>query len=294
MIQKMINSKLIYLILLIFISGCNQPNALVNETQQPTVYETIIKKKEIRVAYVIYPPASIINPNTGEMSGIFIDTVEEIGKRLDLKIIWAEEVDWGTMIEGLNAGRYDMVGTPVWKNTNRAKHADFSLPIYFDGVGIFTRANNTSFDKDISLLNSEKNSIISVDGGLGIEIAKYKFGNAKLITLPQGSDVNLELDWVAEGKADASLTSTSYAWDYQQKNLGKIKNVTLSNPVRVFPNVLMLPKKEHDFRRMINAGIEELHLNGFIESKIQEYTGKASVQYYNPPSPYTHKIKAAQ
>ena len=44
-----------------------------------------------------------------------------IGKTLDLKIEWTEEVGWGNIGEGLKAGRYDMACVSMWPDAPKYK-----------------------------------------------------------------------------------------------------------------------------------------------------------------------------
>ena len=63
----------------------------------------------MRCGYVSNPPSCIVDPNTGQLGGIFVDSIEAIGEELGIRIEWTEEVGFGSMIEGLVTGRYDAV-----------------------------------------------------------------------------------------------------------------------------------------------------------------------------------------
>lgn len=61
-----------------------------------SVYERVIKSGTLKCGYIPYPPAMIVDPNTGEKSGIFYEFMNEVGKRLSLKVEWVQESGWGT------------------------------------------------------------------------------------------------------------------------------------------------------------------------------------------------------
>src|SRR5690349_1133348 len=84
-----------------------------------SVRDRVLDSSTIRAAYLVRPPNIIKDPNTGELSGIFVDILNEIGRRTGLQVQWVEEVTWSTMIEGLNSNRYDIVGTGIWRNATR-------------------------------------------------------------------------------------------------------------------------------------------------------------------------------
>src|SRR5262245_43590530 len=78
-------------------------------TSGDEVYDRVIKAGKIRCGYVVYPPSCIKDPNSGKLSGIVVDTVRSAGESLGLEIDFTEEAAWGSMIEGLQTDRYDLV-----------------------------------------------------------------------------------------------------------------------------------------------------------------------------------------
>jgi len=56
------------------------------------------------------------------------------------------------MIEGLDSNRYDLVPTGVWPNSSRARHASFSVPLFYSGVGVWLRSNDNRFNNNCPLL----------------------------------------------------------------------------------------------------------------------------------------------
>ena len=55
----------------------------------------VIKSGKLRCGYVAYSPGCLKDPNTGELSGIGIDSIKMVAKNLGLQVEWAEEVGWG-------------------------------------------------------------------------------------------------------------------------------------------------------------------------------------------------------
>src|SRR5437870_4939337 len=86
---------------------------------QPEAFSRIVSAKTIRCGYVIAPPYTIRDPNTGKLGGLSFETMETVAKQAGYKLIWAEEVGWATMIQGLQTGRYDMICSGVWVNSAR-------------------------------------------------------------------------------------------------------------------------------------------------------------------------------
>ena len=133
--------------------GPTRVNAADGTNERKSAYERINSSGKLRVGYIVVPPAVIKNPNTGQLSGIFVDTLQQAAKGLGLTIDWVEEVGWGTMIEGLDTNRYDLVCAQIWPNASRARKADFSKPLYYVGIGVYVRKGEKRLRRVDSLLS---------------------------------------------------------------------------------------------------------------------------------------------
>jgi len=119
-------SWLIYLLLLSFaVSACQNTATNINAANTSSTYNRVLSTGNIRCDYLTYPPYCMKNANTKEMTGIFVDAIERIGKKLGLKITWAEEVGYESVFEGLRSNRFDIFAAGLWPNAERAKVGDF-------------------------------------------------------------------------------------------------------------------------------------------------------------------------
>lgn len=234
-------------------------------------YDSVLKSGTIRACYVVYPPASIKDPNTGEMSGVFVDTLNKLAENMGLKVDWNAEVGWGELIESLNTGKCDIVGSPAWSNSTRGRSVEFAKPVYYSAINAYVRADDNRFDKDVFIANNEKYKIVSVDGETSQAITTKQFPNAKNLQLPQSTDVNQMLLNVADGKADMAFLEPTVANQYIKNNPNKIKNVSTEKPVVIYENIMMIKKGEFAFKTMIDNGITELLNNGYVNSLIEQY-----------------------
>lgn len=240
-------------------------------TQTEDAYARVLKQGSIRVGYISYPPSFIKDPNSGQMSGIFHEVLQEVGKNLDLKIDYTEEVGWGTMIEAIRSGRVDLVCTGIWPTPARGKLADFTAPLYYSTVRAYVRADNSKYDGNLASINAATTKISAVDGEMSSIIAKDEFPKAQMNGLPQNTDVSQVLLEVATNKADVTFVEPAVAMEYIRNNPGKIKEVANVKPLRVFPNVMMVGKGEDRFRSTINIAIQDLVNNGFVDKVIDKY-----------------------
>lgn len=256
-----------------------------NSSQNDDLLSEILDRGEIRVGYVVYPPGMIKDPNTGELSGIFHDALEEAGQNLGLEINWVEEVGWGTMIEGLNTGRYDMIGSNVWPNSSRAKNVDFTIPLNYSAVGAYTRTGDNRF-ANLNDINNSNVTIATIDGEMSSFIAQDTFPNAETISLPQDTQVSQLLLNLTTNKADVTFVETAIAEEFLANNPGSVQNIVPNNPVRSFGNTMLVPKDQYAFKTMINTALEELLNNGRIGVLIDKYE-KYPGSFYRVDRPYS-------
>ena len=247
--------------------------------------ERVLSSGVIRCGYVIYPPNLIVDPTTKKISGIFPEVLEQAAGNLGLKVEWSEEVAWGTMIEGLQAGRYDLIGSPVWPTGQRLRVADFTEPLHYNGVEIYVRADDSRFDAKIATLNDSKFSIATMDGEAAASIAKEDFPQAKTVSLPQIADLSQLLLTVAGGKADVTFVDSIIAGQFIKANPGKIKPARPGLPIRLYANEMMLKQSDEAFRRALDGAISDLQNNGIVDQIIKKYEPFPGA-YYRKARPF--------
>ncbi len=286
---RKITSKIAILVFVIIVNylfvSCTVPSGDRGSQSLESAYDRITKNGTIRSGYVSNPPSCMIDPNTGEIKGIFVEAIEAAAENLGLKIEWTEEVGFGSMIEGVKAGRYDIVPSAIWPNAARSRHVDFSIPLFYSGVGVYVRQDDNRFINNIKSLNSENITIATMDGEMAETIARNDFPKAKTIQVPQLSEITSMILNVKNGKADVTFVELFFANEFLKNNLGSIKNITPENPIRIFPNTVMLKKGEFELQTMLNIALEELINQGMIDKLIDKYE-PAPGTFYRLRVPY--------
>lgn len=254
---------------MLLLGGCNQAGSPAQK--EISTFERVIKDGKIRCGWVTNPPACFKDAKTGELKGIFVEAIETAAEKMKLKVEWTEEVGFGSMIEGLKANRYDMVPCAIWPTSARAREADFSIPLYYSGVCAYVRADDNRFFNKLDAINSPNITIATIDGEMAKAIAATDFPQAKTLELPQLSDISTMLLNVKEKKADVTFVELFFAFEFLKNNPGSIKNITPGNPVRVFPNTILLPRNQPEFEALVNTALEELTNLGTVDKLIDKY-----------------------
>lgn len=235
-----------------------------------SVFDRVMRTKTIRCGYFIRAGFLMKDVNTGAFSGIAHDYVEELAKSLSLKVEWAEEIGLGDVAAALQSGRVDAQCSVVWPTSARARAMDFVSPIAITPMVTVVRADESRFTGDYAQLNDAQFSAAFVDGSTMALVTQRRFPNAKPHSLPQLTALSEALIEVAENKADFALADSYLAYDFIQKNPGKLKILSLQ-PLGVYTNALFIKQDEYKFKRMLDVATDELIMTGVIDRIIKKY-----------------------
>jgi len=234
-----------------------------------SVYDRVIKSGTIRCGYILYPPSMIKDPQTGALSGVFYDYMNEMGKKLSLKIDWVQEAGWGTFINDLKSDRYDMLCSAVWTNSARGREATATKSLYYSTITAWTKAGDTRLDKNIKALNDPKYTIATIDGETADFLAKSQFPKAKTSSLPETAAVSDLFLNVTTGKADATFAETYLARQFLENNANSLKSV--GAPLAIYGNAMWVKKGQEDFLTMINNATDEILTSDYVETTLKKY-----------------------
>ena len=234
-------------------------------------YERVLASGVIRAGYLPYPPGSIKDPNTGKLSGVHIETLERAAAAIGLRVEWVEASGWGSIVEDIRSRRVDVIGSPVWANSTRGKLAGFTRPLFWSGICIFVRADDHRFDARPAGINDAAVRIATIDGEMSDIVAKADYPNAQRVSLPQNSDNSVMLENVVSGRADVVFVEPYIAQLYLRNHPNALRNITPTNPIRVFPNSMMVPIDDPAFLSMLNTAIDELANSGVVDQLLKKY-----------------------
>jgi ABC-type amino acid transport substrate-binding protein len=74
-----------------------------------TAYERVIRTRTLRCGWALWPIFEDIDPNTKELKGIVPEFTQALAQKLNLKIEWVMEVQWGQEPEALATGKIDAI-----------------------------------------------------------------------------------------------------------------------------------------------------------------------------------------
>ena len=103
--------------------------------------ERIRKRGSIRIGYAVEAPYAFLKPGgtiTGESPEVARMVVDKLG---GMDIQW-RQAEFGTLLDGLEAGRYDVIATGMFITPERQNRAAFSDPTFQVWEGMLVRKGN--------------------------------------------------------------------------------------------------------------------------------------------------------
>jgi ABC-type amino acid transport substrate-binding protein len=268
---------------MVVLTGCGTSGQEAS-TPGESLHAKVLRTGRISCSYATYPPYCEKDPNSGEMRGIFVEVLEQAGQRLDLEIEWAEEVGWGTILEGLESGRHDAFGAGIWRNAVRSKQAYFSKPLFYNGIRVWVRSDDTRITS-LADINSPDVRIAAQDGAIDDLIARTDFPQATVVTIPQLNPWSDCLLNIISGKADVALAEPNQINMFLDKNPGTLKELRVGRPLRVFATCYAFRAGEDEFGEMLDSAIDELVSDGTVERILRKYEN-APDELLRVASPY--------
>lgn len=220
----------------------------------------------LTVTTAMYPPFDIPAAD-GSMAGVEGDILTKIAEMECLKVD-AKQVDPGAAVQYVLTGKADLTAGDWYATAARAKVLGLSKPLYFDGMGIYSRAGYAKF------ADLKGKPVGTIQGYSWVSDMQNMFGD-DLKLYP--TSVAMEQD-LASGRIETGIDGLGVGL-YAQKKGGyskvKIRAAEPDPLVRasVEPaQVVFLYSKENEaFANALNADIETLKKRGAIADIMKSY-----------------------
>lgn len=250
--------------------GCTQNPAANQSSGSDSKLQSILSRGSIKCSYILYPPYLQKDPNTGNLSGVFHDLLEEIGQSTSLKIEWHEEVGYESIFQSVNSGRNDAFCGGLWPNSSRVRTGTFSIPVFYSVVKAWGRTGENRF-ANLEGIDDPSVKIATIDGAQEDIIAKSDYPLAARLSLPQLSPFSQNFLNITSRKADITFAEPGIALIYLQSNPGSIKELAPDRAVRTFGNVIVVPKGDFEMKEFFDVALTELLYSGKVDQILKRY-----------------------
>jgi hypothetical protein len=132
--------------------------------------------------------------------------------------------NWDNVFDGLIAGDYDVVATPLFATFDRSKKVRFTAPLFFSNIGLYVRKEiaapplkDLKFDKLAEVIQKSKLDFLSVEGEISQKLAvKYARPERILPPYPPTTVLSSLFEQVANPENETSaLFCESYFAEHQ-------------------------------------------------------------------------------
>jgi polar amino acid transport system substrate-binding protein len=248
-----------------------------------TAFDRVMRTQTLRCGYAVWSPVLTKDANTGKIGGIAYDIIEALGKKLNLKIDWAEEASWGSIVEGLATNRYDAICVNIMSNSARVRAMDFTTPVLFGVEYMLVRDDDRRFAHNNDL-NSPNYTTAFLEGEAASFVAQQKYPQANFKSLPQGADYAVTFLELETKKVDAAIMELSTFREYEKSNPGKLKILDKLDPVLIARAGYGVPKGDIKLKTIMDVALEELEDDGTIDRAIRDHAAAGS--FLTPIKPY--------
>jgi len=239
-------------------------------TNPSGLLQTMQRDRVLRAGYGVYPPYTIEDPNTRQVSGFSADIIEEIAKELGCKVEW-HRLSWDTMSADLKRGAYDVIADPIFATIQRAPEFSFSEPYaYFaDGIVVVRKGDNRfSRFQDLDRPGIK----ISVGLGQGSEsLSRARLTKPEIDPVAVGTDDMLIFAGVLAGRVDAAVADASNATRFVEAHADQVKALGLDNPPAFIPAGFALRPNDHEGAEFLSVSIRYLRSTGTLKSIATKY-----------------------
>src|SRR4051812_45741732 len=136
--------------------------ALALPAHAADLLDTVKARGTLRIALEgTYPPFNFKDAKTGQLTGYDVDVARLVSSRLGVKPEFVT-TEWGAILAGLGAGRYDAIVSQVGINPKRQQAFDFSQPYTYSAPQLIVRKNERN---NYTSLNDLKGKKVGVGQG---------------------------------------------------------------------------------------------------------------------------------
>ncbi|MGD8931978.1 MAG: ectoine/hydroxyectoine ABC transporter substrate-binding protein EhuB [Chromatiales bacterium] len=132
--------RLTSLVFLILLLGCDNEGYL--DMQRSSTLERIRQEDIVRLGYANEAPYAYLDRQSGRLTGEAPEIARVILEQMGVARIEGVLTEWGALIPGLKAGRFDIIAAGMYITPKRCREIAFTNPTYRIGEAFIVEAGN--------------------------------------------------------------------------------------------------------------------------------------------------------
>jgi len=185
-----------------------------------TALERLQRTGEARIGYANEAPYAYLDPETGRVTGEAPEIARAVLARLGVEEVDGVLTEFGSLIPGLQAGRFDLIAAGMYITPERCVEVAFSEPTYCIGEAMVVAAGNPHE------IHGYADVAQNGDVTLGVVAGTVERGYARLLGVPDERvvvfpDAPSALAGVEAGRVDAYAGTRLTIADLLSKSAGE-------------------------------------------------------------------------
>lgn len=246
------------------LAGCGQktPEA---ENKGEDLLAAIQAKGEIVVAMEGTWAPWTYHDESDELVGYDVEVAKAIADRLGVTAVFAEG-EWDGLLEGLDAGRYDIMVNGVDIDEERQKKYDFTTPYAYNRTAVIVRSDDDSIQSMEDLngkhtANTISSTYATVAESYGAQVTGV-------------DDLAQTFELLLTGRIDATLNAEVTYYDYMKAHPDAPIKVACLDPVSTQAAIPMRKGEETaSLLEAVNQALEEMREDGTLSDLSEKYFG---------------------
>lgn len=230
--------------------------SITTTARAETTLERIQRTGEIRIGYANEAPFAYTRPD-GSVTGESPEITRVIFKTLGVTQVNAVLTEWGGLIPGLLAGRFDVIAAGMYVTPERQQQVSFTDPHYQIGDTLLVAKGNPR------KLNSYASIVADKRVKLAIMSGTAEYGYARAAGVPDAQIMQVpntiaQLQAVRTGRAQAAVGTQLTMRDLDVKGGSRVEAITdfKDDPAHIGYGALAFRKDDQDLRDAVNVALK--------------------------------------
>lgn len=255
--DKWFQSIVLLVVLSVFLVACSS-------SDKGKEKENASDKEEFKFAMSgLYKPFNF--KEKGQLVGFDVEIGEALAEKMGMKAVPVTN-PWETLIQGLQAEKYDAILASMTITDERLKSVNFTKPYYQSGAQIFVADKNSAITSKEDL----KGKKIGVVKASTFKEFALTFTDSSLVT-EYDSDITALMD-LPTGRLDAVITDQMVGFRVIKEDAIKIKDVgeLLSSD----DQAIAVRKDDDQLLEKLNKALDEIIKDGTYDKISQKWFGR--------------------
>lgn len=220
-----------------------------------TTLQRIQRTGVVRIGYANEKPFAYTEPD-GTVTGESPEIAKKIFAKLGVKKVDAVLTEWGALIPGLQAGRFDVIAAGMYITPQRCAQVAFADPQYQIGDALLTPPGNPKHLDSYASVAKQPDVKLAVMAGT-VELGYAREAGVKDTQILQVPDTTAELQAVRAHRANAAVGTALTMKDLAAKMPDQVAVVDkfVDDPKHMGYGALAFRKDDTDLRDAVDKAL---------------------------------------